>query len=173
MRFRLLLAMWVLVALWGRVPPSAFAAQVRQADGPPPELPGGFRYPSLFPQAPSVGETGRHIEVSLKEQQLVAYDGKTPVRAFAVSTGAFGTPTPVGHYTIQQKYPKIDLIGPDYYYHDVLYVMLLTKPFYIHSAPWRKEFGVAASRGCVNLSVDDAAWLFAWADTGTTVYVHW
>jgi len=51
--------------------------------------------------------------------------------------------------------------------------MLLAKPFYIHSAPWRKEFGVAASRGCVTLSVDDAAWLYAWTETGASVYIHW
>ena len=138
MRFRLLLTLWVLAVLLGRMPSLARAAPLRQAEGPPPTLPNGFRYPSLFPQAPSVGEAFRHVEVSLKEQQLIAYEGKTPVRAFAVSTGGPGTPTPVGHYTIQQKYPQIDLIGGDYYYHDVPYVMLLDQPFYIHAAPWRK-----------------------------------
>jgi hypothetical protein len=173
MRFRLLLTIWLVAVLLGRVPPPVNAAVPRQAEEPPPAQPSGFRYPSLFPLAPSVGETFRHIEVSLKQQQLVAYEGKTPVRAFAVSTGAPGTPTPVGHYVIQQKYPKIDLIGTDYYYHDVPYVMLLARPFYIHSASWRKEFGVPASRGCVNLSTDDAAWLFEWTDAGTSVYIHW
>jgi len=172
MRFRLLLAIWVLIGLLGRAPSVALAAPARQGEEPPAP-PGGFRYPSLFPPAPSVGEGGRHIEVSLTQQQLVAYEGKTPVRAFAVATGAPGTPTPVGHYTIQQKYPKIDLIGSDYYYHDVPYVMLLARPFYLHAAPWRKEFGVATSRGCVTLAADDAAWLYAWADTGTSVYIHW
>jgi hypothetical protein len=173
MRFRVLLATWVLAVVLGGAPLPALAASPRQGEGPPPAPPSGFRYPSLFPQAPRVGENGRRIEVSLKEQQLIAFEGKTPVRAFAVSTGAPGTPTPVGHYTILQKYPKIDLIGPDYYYHDVLYVMLLGKPYYIHSAPWRNEFGVPLSRGCVTLSTDDAAWLFEWTDIGTVVYVHW
>ena len=173
MRFRVLLATWVLVALLGAAPAPALAAPPRQADGPPPSWPGGFRYPSLFPLAPSVGEDIRHIEVGLKQQQLIAFEGKTPVRAFAVSTGAPGTPTPVGRYIISQKYAKIDLIGPDYYYHDVPYVMAIGKPYYLHSAPWRKEFGVPASRGCVTLSTEDAAWLFEWADLGTVVYIHW
>ena len=173
MRYRLLLAVWVLAVLLGSVPPPARAALPRQAAEAPPALAANFRYPSLFPQAPGVGATSRHIEVTLNQQQLVAYEGKTPVRAFAVSTGALATPTPVGHYTIQQKYPKIDLIGKDYYYHDVLYVMLLSKPYYIHSAPWRKEFGVQASHGCVTLSVDDAAWLYEWTEPGTSVYIRW
>jgi hypothetical protein len=172
MRFRLLLVAWVLAVLLGRVPSPASAALPRLADEPP-AVTVEFRYPSLFPQAPGVGGADRHIEVGLKEQQLIAYEGKTPVRAFAVSTGAPGTPTPISHYTILDKYPKIDLIGPDYYYHDVPYVMLLGKPFYIHSASWRKEFGVAASRGCVTLSVDDAAWLYEWTPIGTSVYIHW
>ncbi len=177
MRFRelvrVLLTTWVLVALLGAVPLPALAAPPRQGDEPPPALPGGFRYPSLFPQAPIVGEGVRHSEVSLKQQQIIVFEGKTPVRAFAVSTGAPGTPTPVGRYTISQKYLTIDLIGPDYYYHDVPYVMAIGKPYYIHSAPWRNEFGVPASRGCVTLTVDDAAWLFEWTDVGTVVYIHW
>ncbi len=173
MRFRLLLALWVLIGLLSAVPSVALAAPSRWAEDPPTAPPGGLRYPSLFQQDPSVGEGARRIEVGLKQQQLVAYIGKTPVRAFAVSTGAPGTPTPVGHYTIQQKYPAIDLIGPDYYYHDVPYVMLLARPFYIHAAPWRKEFGVASSRGCVTLTTEDAAWLYEWAEVGTSVYIHW
>ena len=170
MRVRWLLAVCVLAFLLGQTPPAA-AVEAPPARGAAPSA--AFRYPSLFPQAPGGGAASRHIEVSLKQQQLVAYEGKTPVRAFAVSTGTLETPTPVGHYTIQQKYPKIDLIGPDYYYHDVLYVMLLAKPFYIHSAPWRKEFGVQASRGCVTLSTEDAAWLFEWTEVGTSVYIRW
>jgi hypothetical protein len=172
MRFRLLLSVWVWVVLAGWAPSPARAALPHPAEEPP-AVTTDFRYPSLFPQAPMVGGVDRHIEVSLKEQQLVAFEGKTPVRAFAVSTGAPGTPTPIGRYTILDKYPKIDLIGPDYYYHDVPWVMLLGKPFYIHSASWRKEFGVALSRGCVTLSVDDAAWVFDWTPMGASVYVHW
>jgi lipoprotein-anchoring transpeptidase ErfK/SrfK len=29
------------------------------------------------------------------------------------------------------------------------------------------------SRGCVNLTIDDAAWLFNWASVGTIVNVHY
>ena len=155
MRFRTWLVLWSLAAVLCGAPLPARAADLRQAGEPPAPgqgepfepAPADLRYPSLFPQAPGVGEAFRHIDVSLRQQQLVAYEGKTPVRAFAVSTGALDTPTPAGHYTIQQKYSRIDLIGESYYYHDVPHVMLLARPFYIHAAPWRDEFGVAASRG--------------------------
>ena len=168
--FRFALAVALLAAVF--IAPSAArgaapgAGQAAQTPGQPP-------YPSLFPLAPTVGGPARRIEVSLTGQQLVAFEGDTPVRAFDVSTGDAQHPTPVGHFTIKRKFTHIDLIGRDYYYHDVPDVMLLARPFYIHAAPWRSEFGVPASRGCVTLSTADAAWLFAWADVGTPVSIHW
>ena len=131
------------------------------------------RYPSLFPPAPTVGAPVRRIVVDLSEQQLVAFEGDTPVSAFPVSTGDEAHPTLVGHFSIQHKYERIDLMGRDYYYRDVPYVMAFARPFYIHAAPWRAEFGLPASRGCVTLATADAAWLYAWAEVGTTVVIQW
>ncbi len=163
MRLRLCLAA-LIALLWSATPLATVASQLAAA----PE----FRYPSLFPLAPTVGTPAHRIDVNLTDQQLIAFEGPTPVRAFDVATGDYEHPTPTGHYTIRDKYNQIDLIGRDYYYHDVPYVMLLIRPFYIHSAPWRAEFGVATSRGCVTLSTADAGWLFAWADVGTPVRIH-
>lgn len=132
-----------------------------------------FRYPSLFPPAPTVGAPQRRIAVDLSDQQLIAFEGQTPVRAFPVSTGDWEHPTIVGDYSVQWKREQIDLIGPDYYYHDVPHVMMFAKPFYIHAAPWRTEFGVANSRGCVTLAPADAAWLFDWAEVGTAIRIWW
>ncbi len=131
------------------------------------------RYPSLFPAAPTVGAATRHIVVDLSEQQLIAFEGDTPVRAFPVSTGDAAHPTIVGRFAIQHKYERIDLIGADYYYHDVPHVMAFARPFYIHAAPWRAEFGAPVSRGCVTLAPADAAWLFAWAEVGMAIVIHW
>ncbi|MGH2524850.1 MAG: L,D-transpeptidase [Anaerolineales bacterium] len=132
-----------------------------------------FRYPSLFPPAPTVGIIEPRIAVDLSQQQLIAFEGMTPVRAFAVSTGDWEHPTIVGQYSVQWKRERIDLIGSDYYYHDVPYVMMFAKPFYIHAAPWRAEFGVATSHGCVTLSTADAAWLYEWAEVGTRIEIGW
>jgi len=138
---------------------------------PPPSI--AFRYPSLFPPAPTVGAPARRILVDLSEQQLIAFEGDTPVHAFPVSTGDAAHPNLVGRFAVQHKYERIDLIGADYYYHDVPYVMAFARPFYIHAAPWRAEFGVPVSRGCVTLAPADAAWLFAWAEVGTAVVIQW
>jgi lipoprotein-anchoring transpeptidase ErfK/SrfK len=173
LRFRLLFAVIGLALIVG-VPPSVARGAAPGAGEPPPAPPPNQSlYPSLFPPAPAVGGPARRIVVSLTDQQLAAFEGPTPVRAFDVSTGDALHPTPVGRYTIQHKYAHIDLIGRDYYYHDVPDVMLLARPFYIHAAPWRAEFGLPISRGCVTLSTADADWLFAWAEVGTPVTIRW
>jgi len=155
----------------------ASAARRPGADVPPgssePAFPPDFLYPSLFPPAPFVGPRTRRIQVDLSEQQLVASEGLTPVRAFAVATGDWAHPTIVGRYAVQWKRERIDLIGPDYYYRDVPYVMMFARPFYIHAAPWRAEFGAPTSHGCVTLATSDAAWLYAWADVGTEIVIVW
>jgi len=138
-----------------------------------PAYPADFRYPSLFPPAPTVGVPVHRIVVDLSEQQLVAFEGPTPVRAFAVSTGDWEHPTIVGEYSVQWKRDRIDLIGPDWYFHDVPYVMMFAKPFYLHAAPWRAEFGVPNSHGCVTLATDDAGWLYQWAEVGTAISIGW
>lgn len=138
-----------------------------------PPSPAAPRYPSLFPAAPSVGAPQRLIVVDLSEQQLTAFEGQTPVRAFPVSTGDWEHPTLVGRFAIQRKHERIDLIGADYYYRDVPYVMMFAKPFYIHAAPWRADFGAPTSRGCVTLAAADAEWLFHWAEVGTALLIRW
>lgn len=139
------------------------------AEAPSPD----FRYPSLFPPAPTVGQPARRIEVDLSEQQLIAFEGATPVRAFATATGDWDHPTLVGEFAVQWKRERIDLIGPDWYYRDVPWVMMFATPFYIHAAPWRPEFGVRTSHGCVTLAEPDAAWLFQWSAVGTPIYIGW
>lgn len=142
------------------------------ADPAPPPAP-DFRYPSLFPPAPLVGPASPRISVDLSQQELIAFEGPTPVRAFAVATGDYDHPTIVGRYSIQWKREAIDLIGPDWYYQDVPYVMMFATPFYIHAAPWRIEFGAPTSHGCITLAESDAGWLYRWAEVGTPISIGW
>jgi lipoprotein-anchoring transpeptidase ErfK/SrfK len=41
----------------------------------------------------------------------------------------------------------------------------------LHGTFWHNGFGYRHSRGCVNLSISDAKWLYNFADVGTPVYV--
>ena len=165
MRVRRWVGLWsVVLAVALASPGLVLAAGQAELDRP---MPLARPTPVLVAEALS-----RTIEVDLSEQRLTAWEGSTPVRILVVSTGDYEHPTIRGQFKIKQKYEKIDLIGRDYYYHDVPYVMMFSRPFYIHAAPWRGKFGVPQSRGCVTLSTGDAEWLYDWAPLGTAVVIH-
>jgi len=118
------------------------------------------------------GQDESWIDVNLSEQRVYAYEGDTVVNSFLVSTGVAETPTVTGTYKIWIKVPIQDMSGPGYYLPDVPYVMYFYEDYGLHGTYWHNNFGTPMSRGCVNLTVDDAAWLFDWASVGTVVNVH-
>ena len=135
----------------------------------------------------------RWIEVDLSEQLVVAYDGVTPVRAFVVSTGVGNTPTVQGTFRIWAKIAMQDMRGGSRaagtYYHlkDVQNVQYFHRGYGFHGTYWHDNYGTPMSHGCVNLTNEDADWLFSWtsptvpgddwlfsnnANPGTLVMVH-
>jgi lipoprotein-anchoring transpeptidase ErfK/SrfK len=121
----------------------------------------------------SGGNGGRWIDVNLSQQMVYAYEGDTVINSFVVSTGVAGTPTVTGRYKIYVKVRMQDMSGPGYYLRNVPYVMFFYGDYGLHGTYWHNNFGVPMSRGCVNLTIDDAAWLFSWASVGTVVNVHY
>jgi len=161
---------------------------------PPPNalelLEGSFArlHPSQYPT-----QTERWIEVDLSEQLAVAYEGTIPVRAFVISSGVGNTPTVTGTFRIWAKIAMQDMSGGSRasgnYYHlkDVQNVQYFFKNYAFHGTYWHNNFGSPMSRGCVNLTEEDAAWLFDWtspavhnddwlfsdrSNPGTLVMVH-
>lgn len=124
-------------------------------------------------QYPAEGNGERWIDVNLSEQRVSAYEGNTVVNSFLVSTGVAQTPTVTGKYKVYVKVRVQDMSGPGYYLRDVPYVMFFYEDYGLHGTYWHSNFGTPMSRGCVNLTVDDAAWLFNWASVGTVVNVHY
>ena len=137
--------------------------------------------------------TERWIQVDLSEQMVVAYEGTTPVRAFVVSTGVGNTPTVQGTFRIWAKIAMQDMRGGSraagtyYYLEDVQNVQYFHRGYGFHGTYWHDNFGSPMSRGCVNLTNEDAKWLFDWtspavydddwlfsnnANPGTLVMVH-
>lgn len=123
----------------------------------------------------------RWIDVDLKEQALIAYEGATPVFATLVSTGK-GPPgselaTHPGTFRIWVKVftTKMDNLekaeraaergepdtGHHYAIEDVPWVQFFDKAIALHGAFWHRDFGHVHSHGCVNLAPLDARWLFA------------
>lgn len=124
-------------------------------------------------QYPAEGNGERWIDVNLSEQRVSAYEGDVVMNSFLVSTGVAQTPTVTGKYKIYVKVRIQDMSGPGYYLRDVPYVMFFYEDYGLHGTYWHNNFGIPMSRGCVNLTVDDAAWLFNWATVGTVVNVHY
>ncbi len=123
--------------------------QPKEAGGPAP--------------APSGSRRGRWIEVNLGEQTLTAWEGDTLVRKMLVSTGLEGVPTVTGQFHIYRKLLSMTMSGPGYSLPGVPHVMFFHENYALHGAYWHNNFGTPMSHGCVNLRLDDAAWLFDWA----------
>ncbi|MGC4089118.1 MAG: L,D-transpeptidase [Polyangiaceae bacterium] len=117
------------------------------------------------------------IDISIKEQTLVAYVGRRPVYVTLVSSGRGGLGDPEtqqatvrGTFMIYQKDVSSTMDGDDdaaadsRSLLDVPFVQYFHKGFALHGAYWHDEFGKVRSHGCVNLSAVDAAWLFEWTD---------
>jgi lipoprotein-anchoring transpeptidase ErfK/SrfK len=124
-------------------------------------------------QVANSGNKGRWIDVNLSEQMVYVYEGDVLVNSFVVSTGVAGTPTVTGKYKIYVKVRVQDMRGPGYHLKDVPYVMFFYGDYGLHGTYWHNNFGTPMSRGCVNLTIDDAAWLYNWASVGTVVNVHY
>lgn len=121
----------------------------------------------------SLGDGERWIDVDLTNQMVYAYEGDAIVNSFLVSTGTWLTPTVTGRHKIYVKVRVQDMRGPGYHLRDVPYVMFFQGDYGLHGTYWHNNFGTPMSRGCVNLTIDDAAWLFNWASVGTVVNVHY
>lgn len=109
------------------------------------------------------------IEIDLSDQRLFAHEKDRIVYEFPISGGKWA-PTPQGDFTIWIKLRYTLMSGGSkedntyYYLPNVPYVMYFYKGYGIHGAYWHNNFGTPMSHGCVNLSIPDAAALFAWAD---------
>lgn len=122
---------------------------------------------------PGVAKKERWIDVDLTNQMVHAYEGKKLVRSFVVSTGTWRTPTVSGQYNIYVKYPYADMAGPGYYLPDVPNVMYFFRGYGLHGTYWHNNFGTPMSHGCVNLTIEESAWLFEFASVGTLVNIHY
>lgn len=125
---------------------------------------------------PSFATEGRKwLDISIKQQVLVAYVGTTPVYLAQVSTGLGELADPAksfatvrGSFTIVSKHVTATMSGSaqadSYEIADVPYVQYFHEGYALHAAFWHDNFGRVQSHGCVNLPPADAAWLFEWTD---------
>jgi hypothetical protein len=116
------------------------------------------------------------IDISIFRGTLVAYEGRKPVFATLISPGLKGyarkdgkptkNTTPTGTFRIEWKHLSTTMSpNPEtmsYYLSEVPFTQFFHMPFALHAAYWHDRFGEPKSGGCVNLSPEDARWLFHW-----------
>jgi len=130
--------------------------------------------PEAYPQAEPQWEeelTGeKWIDINLTEQTLTAYQGDTAVRSFLISSGGGDHATVTGSFRVWAKVARQDMSGGSraagtyYYVPNVPWVQYFYADYSIHGADWHNDFGWAVSHGCVNMRVEEARWLFEWAE---------
>lgn len=147
-------------------------AQIRGINiAPLPQLPGTLTWD------PAIWE--RRIEVSLGEQWLSAYEGDLLVFRAPVATGRDGFNTPTGDFAIYSKYDMQTMTGcmggECWNVPNIPWVQYVVGGVALHGTYWHNAHGtgVRMSHGCINLRIEDAQWLYEWADVGTRVIVSY
>lgn len=122
--------------------------------------------------------SGKWIDVNITQQVLTAYDGSNPIKSVLVSTGTLKHPTVIGTFYVWVKVPSQTMEGGsheagDYYkLPGVPDIMYFYEGYALHGAYWHNNFGQPMSHGCINLTLDDAAWLYGWSPEGIMVRTH-
>jgi hypothetical protein len=123
------------------------------------------------PPPDKLGEHEKWIDVNLKRQTLVAFEGTTPTFATVVSSGRNEHETPPGSFHIREKHIAATMDGDadtaadgPYSIEDVPYIEYFNGGYALHGAFWHASFGGVKSHGCVNLAPWDAKALFSWTD---------
>jgi L,D-transpeptidase-like protein len=116
----------------------------------------------------SIGPNVRWVEVLLRHQTLVAYEGARPVFATLVSTGRWHHQSPRGLFRARTKVAMAAMnnrkgAGELYRVDDVPWIQYFHEGFALHGTYWHNGFGQTKSHGCINLAPKDARWLFDWA----------
>ena len=96
-----------------------------------------------------------------------------------MATGKDGFNTPAGTFAIYSKYPMETMTGSaggeTWYVPDIPWVQYVVGGVALHGTYWHDRWGTGfrLSHGCINLNIDDAQWLYEWADIGTQVDIHY
>jgi len=126
----------------------------------------------------------KRIEVSLREQNVRAFEGDKKVLESRVSSGIpnnqlakedFPTATPEGRFNIYAKLPSKHMGsvagGPEveergsFTLPGVPWTSFFRSPggYALHGTYWHNNYGLQMSHGCVNMNNEDAKWLFRWS----------
>lgn len=134
----------------------------------------------ITPISPEIYPSDKRIEVSIPDQTLRAFEKEREVFTTKISSGIPGrnldgqlpTATPLGRFNIYSKLPNKHMGSitgnPDssegFSLPGVPWTCFFATPggYAFHGTYWHNNFGLQMSHGCVNMSNEDAKWLFRW-----------
>lgn len=150
----------------------------------------------ISPINPSMPIENKWIEVLLEEQAVICYENNKPVHFSRTATGARFIDgdyrTSPGKYITNRKRPSRHMAAGDpaapnsYDLPGIPWICYITESgVSFHGTYWHNDYGKPRSHGCINLTPDDARWIYRWtqpevphdqeirsADYGTLVYIH-
>ena len=136
------------------------------------------------------------IVVSLAEEVARIYDNGKLVNAFQVTTGQPDLPTPPGTWWVEGKKSPTEFkstapqSSPDWYPPTPINFAMQfhSNGYFLHDSWWRSEYGpgtnfphfdpggtqysIHGSHGCINMSKDDAGWLYNFVQVYTHVLIY-
>ncbi len=136
----------------------------------------------VAPISPDVDPNEKRIEADLDYQTLSCYEGNTEVYFCRICSGLLYDPatgeisdklaTPVGNLLTHWKIISLNMTAGSFqsgYSTPAVpwSTMISGDGIAIHGAFWHNAFGEKRSHGCINVSPEDAKWIFRW----TTPYV--
>jgi len=137
-------------------------------------------YPGVQPQ-PAPAADGKYILVSISEQHLYAYQDNELVYSAVASTG-MNNGTRVGVFHVLDKIPNAygatwNIWMPNWlgiYYSGSLENGIHALPILSNGVRlWAGYLGTPISFGCVVLGIEDAQWIYDWAEVGTPVEIRY
>lgn len=125
------------------------------------------------PISQDVPNENKLLLVSLPEQKMAAYENRILVFSTLVSTGVGKHPnswasTPTGSFTTFYKRPAGHMVGGDgtssfYDLPGVPWTSYINdNGVSFHGTYWHNDYGTPHSHGCINLTPQDARWVYRW-----------
>lgn len=124
----------------------------------------------------------KRIVMSIKKQRMMVYENGEQIKKFVISTGIDKSPTQPGVFQVQSHKTNAYASEWDLYMPNFLGIYEAWPGFMngIHGLPtlsngtrlWADVLGKPASYGCIILALDDAKWLYKWAEDGVVVEIR-
>ena len=140
--------------------------------------------------------SGQVVVVSFVEQACRVYQDGKLVKAFLITSGRFTDPSPAGLWHILRRRwhtvfkSRVPVGSPDWYPDTPINYAMEYHPggYYLHDSWWRayygpgtnfphydpvgEEFAGSGSHGCINISLENAAWMYYNTGYGTAVLTY-